>query len=58
MKFSTVQEVKVKTVDTISETAAIDLAFEYEDEIFDSIIHKFGDSVELIEFIAVKKDKE
>jgi hypothetical protein len=56
MRFTTMHEMPVKVVEVENESKAIDLAFEYEDEIFKNIKDVYGDSVEFIEFVAVKKE--
>lgn len=58
MRFTVAHEALVKVVDTDSEFNAVDLAFEYEDEIFDKIKQQYGDSVEFMEFIAIKNDED
>jgi len=58
MRFTVVHEILVKTVNTIDDFSAVDLAFEYEDEIFDEIELHYGDSVEFMEFIAIEKDED
>jgi len=59
IRFSLIKEVElpITIVDVDSEHEAIDTAFAHEDIIFDELRQKYGDSFELIEFIAVKSEE-